>query len=65
MDILKINTKTADCASIAISFAAASVAFAEGSRYDLDREYLSEIRLYPDFPIKQIQYCRQFIWVDA
>ncbi len=45
MHIPKIITKAAICASIAISFAAASVAFAEstGNRYTLPRDYQSEI----------------------
>ena len=43
--IPKIITKTAICASIAISFTAASVAFADatGNRYSLPRDYHSEI----------------------
>lgn len=45
MYIPKIITKTAVCASIAISFTAASVAFADatGNRYSLPRDYHSEI----------------------
>ncbi len=45
MYIPKIITKTAVCASIAISFTAASVAFADatGNRYSLPRYYHSEI----------------------